>query len=70
VASLVSETGEYSPIDPTLGAEDFAFIAKGVPSAFFFLGQGGKQDSTGDADDGDISGCGECGSNVGRCFNP
>ncbi len=66
VASLVSETGEYTPIDPTLGAEDFAFIAQGVPSAFFLLGQGGKQESTDDADDGDIRGCGECGSSVGR----
>ena len=63
VASLVSETGAYTPIDPTLGAEDFAFIAQGVPSAFFFLGQGGKQEDTRDADE-DIIVCGECGSNV------
>ena len=49
VASLVSGTGTYTPVDPTLGAEDFAFIAQGVPSAFFFLGQGGHENIIGDA---------------------
>ncbi|EED90130.1 peptidase of the M20/M25/M40 family [Thalassiosira pseudonana CCMP1335] len=39
VAGLVSEGGEVTNVDPTMGAEDFAFLAQGVPSAFFFLGQ-------------------------------
>mmetsp|Transcript_23842 Transcript_23842/g.51517 ORF Transcript_23842/g.51517 Transcript_23842/m.51517 type:complete len:93 (+) Transcript_23842:27-305(+) len=55
-----------------MGAEDFAFLAQGVPSAFFFLGQGGKESvSTDDeAEDGHVddvgrsSGCGKCGGKV------
>ncbi|KAL3759027.1 hypothetical protein ACHAWU_008636 [Discostella pseudostelligera] len=67
VASMVSETGTYTPVDPTLGAEDFAFIAQGVPSAFFFLGQGGRE-SIGDRNEADtIHGCGKSGlQNCGR----
>jgi len=41
-AGFVAETGKHTPVDPTMGAEDFAFLAQGVPAAFFFLGQGGK----------------------------
>lgn len=44
VAGLVSEGGEVTNVDPTMGAEDFAFLAQGVPSAFFFLGQGGNNE--------------------------
>ena len=41
VASMVAKSGEVTAVDPTMGAEDFSFLAQGVPSAFFFLGQGG-----------------------------
>ena len=44
VASLVAKTGQVTKVDPTMGGEDFAFLAQGVPSAFFFLGQGGGGD--------------------------
>ncbi len=54
-AGLVSDTGKHTPVDPTMGAEDFAYLAQGVPAAFFFLGQGG--DGQGDAT---TSGCGKC----------
>ena len=57
-AGLVAETGKHTPVDPTMGAEDFAYLAQGVPSAFFFLGQGGD----GQEDDAakSKSGCGKC----------
>lgn len=59
-AGLVAETGKHTPVDPTMGAEDFAYLAQGVPSAFFFLGQGGD----GQEDNGDDvtakSACGKC----------
>jgi IAA-amino acid hydrolase len=42
VASMVAIGGEVTKVDPTMGAEDFAFLAQGVPAAFFFLGQGGQ----------------------------
>jgi amidohydrolase len=54
-AGLVAETGKHTPVDPTMGAEDFAFLAQGVPAAFFFLGQGGDGH-----DDAAKSGCGKC----------
>mmetsp|Transcript_6807 Transcript_6807/g.10637 ORF Transcript_6807/g.10637 Transcript_6807/m.10637 type:complete len:528 (-) Transcript_6807:1193-2776(-) len=54
-AGLVSDTGKHTPVDPTMGAEDFGYLAQGVPAAFFFLGQGG--DGQGDAA---TSGCGKC----------
>ena len=44
VASMVAAGGEVTKVDPTMGAEDFAFLAQGVPSAFFFLGQAGQGD--------------------------
>ncbi|KAL7454792.1 hypothetical protein ACHAWC_007073 [Mediolabrus comicus] len=53
-AGLVAETGKHTPVDPTMGAEDFAYLAQGVPSAFFFLGQGG--DGKEDNDDGKCCG--------------
>ena len=40
VGSLVSDTGDVMDIEPTMGAEDFSFIAENVPSTFFLLGQG------------------------------
>ncbi|GMH68253.1 hypothetical protein TrRE_jg7537 [Triparma retinervis] len=40
VAAQVSETKEYANVVPTMGAEDFGFIAERVPSAFYLLGQG------------------------------
>jgi len=54
-AGLVSGSGKHTPVDPTMGAEDFGYLAQGVPAAFFFLGQGG--DGNGDAVQ---SGCGKC----------
>ncbi|KAL7500340.1 hypothetical protein ACHAWT_010506 [Skeletonema menzelii] len=54
-AGLVSDTGKYTPVNPTMGAEDFGYLAQGVPAAFFFLGQGGDGQ-------GDVAnvGCGKC----------
>ena len=46
VASMVADGGEVTNVDPTMGAEDFAFLAQGVPSAFFFLGQGGNDEES------------------------
>jgi len=40
VAAPVSIEGVVRDIEPTMGAEDFSFFAKAVPSAFFLLGQG------------------------------
>lgn len=68
VAGLVSEGGEHTVVDPTMGAEDFAFLAQGVPSAFFFLGQGGKESaSTDDEDDGAKDGVESVSSSCGKC---
>ncbi|KAL7482207.1 hypothetical protein ACHAW6_012103 [Cyclotella cf. meneghiniana] len=47
VAGMVARGGRVTKVDPTMGAEDFAFLAQGVPSAFFFLGQGGNDDEEG-----------------------
>ena len=58
VAGMVAEGGKVTSVDPTMGAEDFAFLAQGVPSAFFFLGQGGKNgDSPTDSNIGCSGGC-------------
>ena len=35
VAAEVSDTKEVAPVKPTMGAEDFSFLAKGVPANFF-----------------------------------
>lgn len=40
VASLVSTEGKVRDTEPTMGGEDFAFLAQAVPSTFFFVGQG------------------------------
>ena len=40
VGGLVSKEGYVRPVEPTMGAEDFSFIAQKVPSTFFLLGQG------------------------------
>ena len=40
VGALVSEDGTVMDIEPTMGAEDFSFVAEDVPSTFFFIGQG------------------------------
>jgi amidohydrolase len=40
VGELVSEDGTVMDIEPTMGAEDFSFIAENIPSTFFLLGQG------------------------------
>jgi amidohydrolase len=40
VASLVAEDGKLTDIEPTMGAEDFSFVAESIPSTFFLLGQG------------------------------
>jgi metal-dependent amidase/aminoacylase/carboxypeptidase family protein len=36
----VSEEGFVRDTEPTMGAEDFSFLAENIPSAFFLLGQG------------------------------
>mmetsp|Transcript_8130 Transcript_8130/g.15094 ORF Transcript_8130/g.15094 Transcript_8130/m.15094 type:complete len:527 (-) Transcript_8130:47-1627(-) len=45
VGGIVADGRKVTDVDPTMGAEDFAFIAQSVPSAFFFLGQGGRDHS-------------------------
>ena len=47
VGALLSEDGIITDIEPTMGAEDFSFVAENVPSTFFLLGQGsGKGPNT------------------------
>ena len=47
VGALVSDEGFLRNVDPTMGAEDFSFIAEALPSTFFLLGQGsGKNPPT------------------------
>lgn len=47
VGALVAENGQLMVIEPTMGAEDFSFVAENVPSTFFLLGQGsGKSPDT------------------------
>jgi IAA-amino acid hydrolase len=47
VGALVAENGQVMDIEPTMGAEDFSFIAESIPSTFFLLGQGsGKNPPT------------------------
>mmetsp|Transcript_24787 Transcript_24787/g.44549 ORF Transcript_24787/g.44549 Transcript_24787/m.44549 type:complete len:538 (+) Transcript_24787:51-1664(+) len=40
VGELVSKEGKVRYVEPTMGGEDFAFLAEAVPSTFFFVGQG------------------------------
>mmetsp|Transcript_7644 Transcript_7644/g.7219 ORF Transcript_7644/g.7219 Transcript_7644/m.7219 type:complete len:150 (+) Transcript_7644:2-451(+) len=40
VAGMVSKEGYMRDIVPTMGGEDFSFIADAVPSTFFMIGQG------------------------------
>lgn len=40
VGALVSKEGKVRDIEPTMGGEDFGFLADALPSTFFFLGQG------------------------------
>ncbi len=40
VASMITEDGTLMDIEPTMGAEDFSFVAESIPSTFFLLGQG------------------------------
>jgi metal-dependent amidase/aminoacylase/carboxypeptidase family protein len=44
VGALVSREGYVRNVEPTMGGEDFAFLAEAVPSTFFFLGQGSGGD--------------------------
>lgn len=45
VGSLVSKEGIVRDIVPTMGGEDFSFLAQAIPSTFFLLGQGTGQDA-------------------------
>jgi amidohydrolase len=40
VASPLSQDNTVVEVEPTMGAEDFAFLAQEVPSVFFVIGQG------------------------------
>lgn len=40
VATLIAEDHTVTDVDPTMGGEDFSFLAEEVPSTFFLLGQG------------------------------
>jgi len=44
VGSIISNEGYVRDIEPTMGGEDFAFVAEAIPSTFFFLGQGSGGD--------------------------
>jgi amidohydrolase len=44
VGALVADDGVLLETEPTMGAEDFSFIAENIPSTFFLLGQGSGQD--------------------------
>jgi len=44
VGALVSHEGKVRDTVPTMGGEDFAFLAEAVPSTFFFVGQGSGGD--------------------------
>lgn len=44
VGALVSEEDYLRDIEPTMGAEDFSFLAEKIPSTFFLLGQGSSKD--------------------------
>ena len=44
VAALVAEDGRVIETEPTMGGEDFSFVAEAIPSTFFFLGQGSGED--------------------------
>jgi IAA-amino acid hydrolase len=47
VGALVSAEGFVRDTEPTMGAEDFSFVAESIPSTFFLLGQGsGTQPAT------------------------
>lgn len=40
VGNLLSDDGILHEVEPTMGAEDFSFLAEKIPSTFFFIGQG------------------------------
>ena len=44
VGALVSKEGQVRDIEPTMGGEDFGFLADVLPSTFFFIGQGSGGD--------------------------
>mmetsp|Transcript_24892 Transcript_24892/g.37606 ORF Transcript_24892/g.37606 Transcript_24892/m.37606 type:complete len:507 (-) Transcript_24892:24-1544(-) len=44
VGALVSREGKMRNTEPTMGGEDFSFLAEAVPSVFFFIGQGSGGD--------------------------
>lgn len=44
VGAMVSEDGVTMETEPTMGAEDFSFVAESIPSTFFLLGQGSGTD--------------------------
>lgn len=44
VGAIVSPEGMLRDIEPTMGGEDFSFIADTLPSTFFLLGQGSGTD--------------------------
>jgi amidohydrolase len=46
VGGLVSKENYIRDIEPTMGGEDFAFLAQAIPSTFFFIGQGSGGDSS------------------------
>ena len=44
IGAMVSREGTMRDIVPTMGGEDFAFLAQAIPSVFFFIGQGSGGD--------------------------
>jgi len=44
VGAMVADDGKVLHTDPTMGAEDFSFVAQTIPSTFFLLGQGSGRD--------------------------
>ncbi|GKY92316.1 hypothetical protein MPSEU_000202700 [Mayamaea pseudoterrestris] len=44
VGALIAHDGITREVEPTMGAEDFSFMAESIPSTFFLLGQGSATD--------------------------
>ena len=44
VAALIAEDHKVIETEPTMGGEDFSFVAEAIPSTFFLLGQGSGTD--------------------------
>lgn len=46
IGALISRDGKLRDVEPTMGGEDFSFLAEVIPTTFFFIGQGTGGDET------------------------